>query len=100
MYIDKLNDIVNKYNKTYLRTIKMNHIDVTSKTYTDFDVENNDKNPKLKVIDSLRIAKYKKSFANIFQQKNWSADVFVIKKVKNPVPLTYVIEDPNVEKIA
>ena len=100
MYIDKLKDIVNKYNKTYHRTIKMNHIDVTSKTYTNFDVENNDKDPKFKVIDSVRIAKYKKSFGNIFQQKNWSANVFVIKKVKNTVPLTYVIEDPNGEKIA
>ena len=29
MYIDKLDDIVNKYNNTYHSTIKMKHVDVS-----------------------------------------------------------------------
>ena len=49
VYIDKLDDIVNEYNSTYNRTIKMNPIDVTSNTYFDFGVENNDEDPKLKL---------------------------------------------------
>ena len=82
MYIDKLKDIVNKYNKTYHRTIKMNHIDVTSKTYTDFDVENNDKDPKFKVIDSVRIAKYKKVLETFFSRRIGQQTFLLLKKSK------------------
>ena len=49
VYIDKLDDIVNEYNITYYRTIKMKPVDVTSNTYFDFGVENNDEDPKLKL---------------------------------------------------
>ena len=37
MYINKLGDIVNKYNNTYHNTIKMKSVDVRSRTYIDFD---------------------------------------------------------------
>ena len=37
VYIDKLDDIINKYNNTYHSTIKMNHIDAKSSTYVDFN---------------------------------------------------------------
>ena len=53
MYFDKL-DIVNKYN-TYHRAIKMKPTDIKSSTYIDFDVEHNDKDPKFKVDDHVRI---------------------------------------------
>ena len=33
VYIDKLNDIVNEYNNTYHRTIKMKPVDVKDSTY-------------------------------------------------------------------
>ena len=33
VYIDKLDDIVNKYNNTYYSTIKLKHVDVKSNTY-------------------------------------------------------------------
>ena len=46
VYIDKLNEIVDEYNNTYHRTIKMRPVNVKSSTYIDFDVENNDKDPK------------------------------------------------------
>ena len=36
-YIDKLDDIVNKYNNTYHKTIKIKPFDVKSSTYIDFD---------------------------------------------------------------
>ena len=54
VYTVKLNDIVNKYNNAYHRTIKITAIDVQWSTYIDFGVENNDKDPKLKVANHLR----------------------------------------------
>ena len=62
VYIDKLNDITNKYNNTYHRTIKMKPIDVKNNTYIDIGKEVNDKDPKFKV-DLVRISKYKNIFA-------------------------------------
>ena len=49
MYINKSDDIVNKYNNIYLRSIKLKPIDVNQSGCIDFDVENNDGDPKLKV---------------------------------------------------
>ena len=49
VYIKKLNDIVNEYNNTYHRTIKMKPSDVKSSTYIDFGVENNKKTLNLKL---------------------------------------------------
>ena len=59
VYIDKLDDIVNEYNNTYHRTIKMKPIDVKDNTYINTDKEVNDKDPKFKVGDRVRISKYK-----------------------------------------
>ena len=59
MYIDKLDDIVNEYNNTYHRTIKMKPIDVKDNTYTGFQKEVNNKDPKFKISDHVRISKYK-----------------------------------------
>ena len=81
MYIDKLNGIANKYNNTYLRTIKMKPVDVKSNRYIDFGAENHDKGPKFKVGDHVGISKYKDIFAKGYAQ-NWFEEVFVIKKVK------------------
>ena len=86
--INKLDDIVNEYNNTYHRTIKMKPVDFEDNTYIDFEKEVNDKDPKLKVGDHVRISKYKNIFAKGYTP-NWSEEVFVIKKVKNIVPWTY-----------
>ena len=37
VYIDKLDDILNEYNNTYHRTIKMKSIDVKDNTYINID---------------------------------------------------------------
>ena len=60
VYIDKLNNIVNKRNNTYHRTIKMKPIDVKDITYINIDKEVNDKDPKFRFGDDVRISKYKK----------------------------------------
>ena len=58
-HIDRLDDIVNTYNNTYHRTIKMKPVDVKSRTYFNFNRENNREGPKFKVGDDIRISKYK-----------------------------------------
>ena len=99
VYIEKLDDIVNKYNNTYHTTIKMKPTDVKDNTYINADKEINNKDPKFKVGDHVRISKYKNIFAKGWYMPNWSEEVFVIKKVKNTVPWTYVINDLNGEEI-
>ena len=98
VYIDKLDDIVKKYNNTYNKSIKMKPVDVKDNTYIGFKKEVNDKNPKFKVGDQVRISKYKNIFAKGYMP-NWSEEIFIIKKIKNTVPWTYVINDLNVEEI-
>ena len=98
VYIDKLDDIVNKYNNTY-STIKMKSAVVKSNTYNDSSKEINNKEPKFKIGDIVRISKYKNIFAKGYTP-NWSEEVFVIKKVKNIVLWTYAISDLNGGEIA
>ena len=98
MYIDKLDDIVNEYNNKYYTTIKMKPIDVKDNTYINNSKKINYKDPKFKVGDRVRISQYKNIFAKGYMP-NWSEEVFVIKKVKNTVPWTYVINDLNGEEI-
>ena len=78
VYIDKLDDIVSEYNNTYRTTIEMKPIDVKDNTYINTDKEVNDKVPKFKVGDHVRISKYKNIFAKGYTP-NWSEEVFVIK---------------------
>ena len=73
VYIDKLDDVVNRCNNTYHSKIKMKAVIV-------------------------RIPKYKNIFAKGYTP-NWSEEVFAIKKVKNIVPWPYVINDLNGEEI-
>ena len=97
-YIDKLDDIVDEYDNTYHRTIKMKPVYVKDDTYFDIEKEINDKNPKFKVSDHIRISKYKNIFAKVYTP-NWSEEVFVISKIKNAVPWIYAINDLIGEKI-
>ena len=93
-----LDDIVNKYNNTVHRTIKMKPIDVTSDSYAEYNEDSNVTKPKFKVGDHVRISKYKNIFAKEYTP-NWSEEVFVVSKNKNTVPWTYVISDLNGEPI-
>ena len=72
--------------------------DVKDNTYINIDREVNDKDPKFKIGDHVRISRYKNIFAKGYTP-NWSEEVFVIKKVKNTFSWTYVINDLNGEEI-
>ena len=99
IYFDVLDDIVDKYNNTVHRTIKIKPIEVTDDYYAEYNEDpSNKKNPKFKVGDHVRISKYKNIFAKGYTQ-NWSEEVFVVSKIKNTVPRTYVISDLNGEPI-
>ena len=91
--------IVNKYNNTVHRTIQIKPINVTSDSSAQHNEDSNVTKPKFQVSDHVRISKYKNLFAKRYTQ-NWSEEVFVVSKVKNTVPWTYVISDLNGEKIA
>ena len=98
VYIDVLNDIVNKYNNTVHRTIKIKPTDVTNDSYVEYNEDSNKKGPKFKVGDNVRISKYKNIFAKGCVS-NWSQEVFIVNEIKNTVPWTYAINDLNGEKI-
>ena len=69
-----------------------------SKVTAEYNEESNEKDPKFKVGDHVRISKYKNIFAKVYAP-NWSEDIFVVKKIKNIVSWTYVISDLNGEEI-
>ena len=98
VYFDVLSDIVDKYNHTYHRTIKMKPRNVTSDSYAEYSVDSEQKNPKFIIDNHVRISKHKNIFAKGYAPK-WSEEVFVISKIRNTVPWTYVISDLNGENI-
>ena len=97
--INKLDDVVGEYNQTYHRTIKMKPVDVKDNANIDFKKKVNDKDPKFKVGDHVRISKYNNIFAKGYTQ-NWSEEVFAVSKIKNTVSWTYVINDLNGKEIS
>ena len=55
VYFDVLNDIVDKYNNAYHKTIKTKPIGVKSNSYVEYSVDSNEKYPKFQVGDHARI---------------------------------------------
>ena len=66
--------------------------DVTDDSFVEYSEEINEKDLKFKVGDNVRILKYKNTFAKSYTP-NWSEEVFVVNKVQNTVPWTYLIND-------
>ena len=50
VYINKLDDIVNKYNNIYHRTIKMKPVDVNPSIYIDFNKQNDKEFVNMKLV--------------------------------------------------
>ena len=76
----------------------MRPIDVKSDYFPEYNEESNEKDPKFKVNGHVMISKYKNIFAKGYAP-NWNEEIFVVKKIKNTVPWTYVISDLNGEEI-
>ena len=96
-YFDVLDDIVDDYNNTYHRTIKMKPIDVKSDSFAEYNEESNKETPNFKIGDLVRISKHKNNFAKGYTP-NWTEKIFVVKEIKNTVSWTYVISDLNGEE--
>ena len=94
---DVLDVIVDEYDNTFHKTIKIKPIDIKLDSYSVYNVESNEKDPKFKAGDHVRISKYKNIFAKVYTP-NWYEEVFAISKIKNTVPWTYVINDLNDEE--
>ena len=75
VYFDVLDDIVDKYNNTVHKTIKMKPIEVMVDSYSEYNEDFNKKDPKFKVGDRVRISKYKNIFAKGYTP-DWSEEVF------------------------
>ena len=87
VYFDALDDIIDKYNNLVNRTIKVKPTDVTSNSYAEYNENTNEKDPKFKVGDHVRISRCKKNFAKGYTQ-NCSEEHFVVSKIKNTAPWT------------
>ena len=98
LHINKLDDVVYEYNNTYHEIIKIKPINVKDNTCINIEKEVNDKKPKFKFGDHVRISKYKIIFAKGYTP-NWSEEIFGIKDIKNTILWTYVINDLNGEEI-
>ena len=79
VYFDVLNDIVDEYNNTHHKTIKMKPINVKSDSFAEYNEDSKEKDPKFKVGDHVRISKYKNIFAKGYAP-NWIEEIFVAKK--------------------
>ena len=98
VYFNVLNDIVKDYNNSIHSSIKMKPKDAKDDSSIKYIEETNKKDPKFKIGDHVRISKYKNIFSKGYIP-NWSEEIFVINKVKNTVPWTYLINDLNGEEI-
>lgn len=96
-YIDKLDIIVGKCNITYHKITKMKSADLEPCMHVDNGIQRNHKDFKLKIRDRVRIWIYKNIFVRGYT-RNWSEEVFMIKKVKNTIPRKFVISDRNFMK--
>ena len=76
----------------------MKPIDVIENSYAEYNEDLNKNGPKFKVGDYIRISKYKNIFAKWYVP-NWSKEVFVVSKIKNTVPSTYVVNDLSGEEM-
>ena len=81
IYVDKLVAIVNKYNSKCHNTIKMNPVGVKSNKYIEIGKDSNNKYPKFKIGDTVRVSKYKNIFAKGYLQTGLKRFLW-LKKLK------------------
>ena len=99
VYFDVLDYVVNEYNNAVHKTIKKKPIGVTDDSFAEYNENFNKEDPKFKVGNHVRISKHKNIFAKEYAV-NSSEEVFVVSKIKNTVPWTYVVSDLNGEEIS
>ena len=98
VYFNVLDDIVKNYSNTIYNSIKMKSKHVKNDSFVKYIEEFNKKDPKFKIGDHVRISKYKNIFSKGYTP-NWSEEIFIINKVNNTVPWTYLINYLNNKEI-
>ena len=105
-YIDFLPALLDKYNKTKHRSIKMTPEEASRKENEDRVYLNlygqemsQTAKPKYKVGDKVRISKYKRKVFDKGYTPNWTEEIFVVDKIQYTNPITYKIKDLNGEEI-
>ena len=98
VYYNVLDDIVNEYNNTKQNTIKMKPKDVGYNNKRVYIDEHNKKDSKFKIVDRVRISKFKYIFAKGYTP-NWSREIFIGNKINDTVRYTYNLKDLSDETI-
>ena len=102
-YIDDIHNIVEKYNNTYHSTIKMTPVEASKKENEGlvyYTINNKrireryiqNKKPKFKINDHVRIKRTKKHFDKGYD-KRWSDEIYLIYKINLTLPPTYKIKE-------
>lgn len=96
-WINDINNLIDKYNNTYHRTIKMKPSEVNNSNemhllQTVYNFPKTFPKPKFKKDDYVRISRYKGIFFKGYEP-NWTTEIFTIVKVNITNPVTYVIKD-------
>ena len=97
-YIDVIDKLVQSYNRTWHRSIKMKPEAVTTENQIQVwnTLYGNDKNatakPLLKVGDTVRISREKLRFEKGYEQ-NWTREIFTISKIIKRNPIVYKLRD-------
>ena len=94
VYFDLLDDIVDKYNNTVPRTIKMKPIDVTDDSYAEYNEYFHKKRPRFKVSDQVRISKYENIFAKDVLQIGQKKFLLLVK-----LKIQFAVSDLSDEQI-
>ena len=63
----------------------MKPTDVKYNSHAEYNVDSNARDPKFKIVDHVRISKYRYIFGK-GHDLNWSEEVFVISKIKYTFP--------------
>ena len=98
VYYDALDDVVNEYNNTKHKIIKMKQKDVKNDNNRVYIDEHNKKSARDNVGDRVRISKFKNIFSKGYTP-NWSREIFFVNKINDTVPYTYNLKDLNDEEI-
>ena len=104
IWINDLDKLVNEYNNSYRRSIKMKPI-IASKKSIENIIRNNlynfniiNKKPKFSIGDRVRISLLKNPFKKSYTS-NWSGEIFIIDNIKTSNVHYYFLKDLNGEKI-
>ena len=104
IWINDLDKLVNKYNNSYHRSIKLKPIDASLKSSENIITNNlynfkiTNKKLKFSIGDKVRISLSKNTFEKCYAS-NWSEEIFIIDNIKTSNVYHYFLKDLHGEKV-